>query len=211
MPGALAVELILDRTNDAAAGGDKAFSYRVHVRHGEMNPDRRAAQRFGADSAVIGRFIGEHDAGAANTNLSVADAIARHVQAGHFDGAESIFVKFDRACGAFEDQECGCGLSCFGCCHSLASHWFPPFQLGPELSFKIFTGQGAQLAGNGRDARELLAAIRRHSGRRGQQRRNDAIELFALARLRHVSHSFCRARWWLLLRAGVELHETAIA
>jgi len=61
--------------------------------------DRRAADRLRAERLDLGVFVGQHDAGVADTDLGMMDLAAGIVHAHHLGGAERLFVKGDRIAG----------------------------------------------------------------------------------------------------------------
>src|SRR5438105_2212063 len=70
---AVAVELVFHRVQFLGAGSNRLLVAGIDIIDIEHNPDRRAAERFGALAAHLRAFIGEHDPRITDANLGVAD------------------------------------------------------------------------------------------------------------------------------------------
>src|SRR5258708_27358428 len=72
-PGAITVELVLDRALFLAAGCDSLFEDRVAVFDIDHDAYRRAAEGLWTLIAHLGKFIGQHDRRIANLNFRMAN------------------------------------------------------------------------------------------------------------------------------------------
>src|SRR5262245_34843407 len=75
-PGAVAVELVLQRPRLHRARGQRLREARVDVLDVEQEADRRAAQRPRAVVTHLGMLVGEHDHRVPDADFSVADLAA---------------------------------------------------------------------------------------------------------------------------------------
>src|SRR6185295_20252440 len=71
--GAIAIELVLDRAHDLAAGRGRARNRRIDVRHVEMDLQGRAAARLRPEELHRVVLVGEHDTRIADLDLAVAE------------------------------------------------------------------------------------------------------------------------------------------
>src|SRR3954452_5551676 len=75
LAGAVAVELVLDGTQELGAGGHGAGGQGIDVVDDEDDAHRRAAERAGAEDPVVRVLVGDEESGAAEVELGVAPAL----------------------------------------------------------------------------------------------------------------------------------------
>src|SRR5439155_17568166 len=121
--GAVAVELVLQRLEHFRAERHGPIEHRVAVLEIERQPDRRAADGLRAARVHLRMFISEHNVRIADLDFRVADFPTGRADAHQFGGAERLFVEFNRAPSAIDDQVRRRGVIPFGdlfrfLCHS---------------------------------------------------------------------------------------------
>src|SRR4051812_30899752 len=102
--GAVAVELVLDRARELAAGGQCLLHRRVDVAHVEMQLNRGAAARVRSEEAHVRRLVREHHERIADLQLGVADRAVRSGNADRLFGAECPLVELDRLACALDAE-----------------------------------------------------------------------------------------------------------
>ena len=105
-PGALAVEGVAGGALERGAGGDGALDRGVGIVHVQVQGGAVAVRRVGLADAQLREFLAQHQDGAVEVHLGVADASARFDQAEFLRGAEGMPVEVDRARGV-GDAEVG--------------------------------------------------------------------------------------------------------
>src|SRR4051794_30068471 len=104
--GAVAVELVLDRARELAAGGQCLLHCRVDVAHVEMQLNGGAAARVRPEEAHARRLVGEHHDRIAEPELGVPDRAVGARHAHDLFGAEGALVELDCLACAFDAEVC---------------------------------------------------------------------------------------------------------
>src|ERR1044071_8853982 len=98
LSSSIAVTVVLYGPGQTRPLGDRAFHKLVHVWYVQMQFNRRTAECFGTDRAVIGIFIGEHEYHAAYLQFGVTNFSTWFCKSHQFGGAECSLIKID-CCG----------------------------------------------------------------------------------------------------------------
>src|SRR5438874_5635448 len=111
---AIAVELVLDRTDYLRSVRHGAFDNLVDILDVEHDADWRTAVGFRTARLHLGEFVGQHDRRIANFDFRMADRIPRPFHAKQFRRSESLFVKLDCLRRTFADQVRGYAVISIG-------------------------------------------------------------------------------------------------
>src|SRR5215510_427358 len=105
-PGAISVELVLDRLESFCALGHSALNYSVDVGNVQIQAYGAGANAGSAGVPLPhGRiFIGQHDARVADLQLGMADSAVGLGHAKEFFSTEDFRVVFDGFSGVLDDQ-----------------------------------------------------------------------------------------------------------
>src|SRR5215510_1216100 len=101
---AVAVELVLHRSYQLGAGGQRALHDAIDVLDVQHDADRRAADPAWTQRADLGMLVGEHDGRVADLDLGVPDSAARRGDADLLDGCERLLVEVDGLRRVVADQ-----------------------------------------------------------------------------------------------------------
>src|SRR5579859_351005 len=102
--GAVAIELVLDRSLDFRSLRDGLFDNFVAIGKVGIEAYRRRADALSAAMAHLWIFIGQHDAGVADLQLGVAYLAVGTIHANQNGRPENTFVVFDRFRRSLDDQ-----------------------------------------------------------------------------------------------------------